>query len=671
MKKQIIAIILATVLSVPFTSVGAADSNTLGNGYTHSVDALVELGLLKGTGDSLELDRTPTRAEAITMIVRLDSGKDEVDANDYDHPFTDVPEWADGYIGYAYENGITKGISDTMFDPDAPVTGQQYVTMVLRTLGYADGNTYYGHCFTYETPFELAESLGLLHAVENGSTYYNDPASFSMSHEYSYIGERIQSGFNREYMAYISFNALTCLKVNTDPTVTLFEASMYDKTDLSDERLYEIFRHRQLPSDSELAVIVSKPHHKSELLPYELTVDGVKYTIDGLNIIKLHQDGDLYSRAAYDNYYFPMLATFELLGIDCRMEGNKVIASYEALSPDVSNVTAAKGDDMDESIYKVDKLTLYMNGKEIPAKKRIAVSMSTGLGSDWIEYADCFYVLYKGELYIQTDILAAALRMDTDYVTSIFESTASTVEQTVNKNLDILISDMGASKTEKDYISAHPEAFDAIVSLGEDALPYLKSAAGDNNTESDRRKMAMAAAYAIKPELYDLAYPSPNGEYTLVLRVESFFGSAYHMDQVTLYGKADILDSDGKIIVSAELDGASDRLYDHVDVEWRPDSSYAILKLSGFFYFDVDIIDINNAVKVEIPSVKDDIIPMLDRDFAPEGSDGSEQYQVVSWQGDNAVKLQFSYYSTDITVGGTYVLNLKTGEISELDTDIK
>jgi len=678
MKTKLIAAMLSALFLVtPFTAVSAEEAvtDTLGEGYTYSIDALVELDILRGTGESLELDRTPTRAEAVTMIVRLDGGEEAASKGGFEHPFTDVPEWADGYVGYAYENGITKGISDTLFDSDSPVTGQQYVTMVLRTLGYTDGDTYYGHSFTYETPFELAESLGLLHAVRNGDTFYKDPASFNMNFEPNFIGERIWQSFNREYMAYITFNALTCLKVDKEPSVTLFEATMYGKTDIENERLYEIFRHRQIPSDDERAVIVSKPHHKGELLPYELNVDGVNYTLDGQNMIKLHQDGSFYSRATYDNYYLPMLTTFELLGIDCRMEGNKVIASYEALSPDVSRVNAAKCDDKDESIYQADMVALYMNGEEITPKKRIAEAMSTGLGSTWIDYADCFYVLYNGELYIQIDTLAAALSMDTDYVTAIFESTSSAVEQTVNKNLDILISDIGASKTEKDYISAHPEAFDAIVSLGEDAIPYLKSAASNHNTESDRRKMAMAAAYAIKPELYDLVYPSPDGIHSIVLRVESFFHFIYHKDQATSYGRADLVDENGTVLCSADLVDQDLNAYDSITLDWNPERTYVAIKLSGFFRQGVRIMDIKNTVSVDLPSMNEKIAPIAAPDVDWSNADtfkvNINNTYFDKWLDNNSAKIRFEYSTSVCYIEGTYVLNFKTGEITELEADVK
>ena len=40
--------------------------------YTNCADSLHEMGLFQGTQNSYDLDRTPTRAEAAVMLVRLD-----------------------------------------------------------------------------------------------------------------------------------------------------------------------------------------------------------------------------------------------------------------------------------------------------------------------------------------------------------------------------------------------------------------------------------------------------------------------------------------------------------------------------------------------------------------------------------------------------------------------
>lgn len=115
-------------------------------------DALCELGLFKGTGNGYELERTPTRAEALTLLIRLLGKEDEALSKNLPHPFKDGC-WADAYIGYAYENGLVNGISETEFGSQLPMTANQYATLLLRALGYSDDT---GGQFGYDTALEFA-----------------------------------------------------------------------------------------------------------------------------------------------------------------------------------------------------------------------------------------------------------------------------------------------------------------------------------------------------------------------------------------------------------------------------------------------------------------------------------------------------------------------------------
>lgn len=124
---------------------------------------LQSLGLFLGVGEGsngftdFDLERSPSRAEAVTMLVRALGKDSEAKRLGTTHPFTDVPAWADGYVSYAYGQGLTRGTSDTTFGAWDPATGAMYMTFMLRALGYADGED-----FTWDDPWTLAEACGIL-----------------------------------------------------------------------------------------------------------------------------------------------------------------------------------------------------------------------------------------------------------------------------------------------------------------------------------------------------------------------------------------------------------------------------------------------------------------------------------------------------------------------------
>lgn len=128
--------------------------------FTHCAEALDELGLFQGTDSGYDLDRAPTRAEAAAMLVRLLGAEDEAQAAEaYTAPFTDVRAWAQPYVQYLYDNGLTNGVSETAFGASDPCTARQYATFLLRALGYSDGEN---GDFTWETALDFARELGVV-----------------------------------------------------------------------------------------------------------------------------------------------------------------------------------------------------------------------------------------------------------------------------------------------------------------------------------------------------------------------------------------------------------------------------------------------------------------------------------------------------------------------------
>lgn len=126
---------------------------------------LKELGLLQGVSENddgtadFDLSRKPNRAEALIMLIRTLGKGDEAKACPKTHPFTDVPVWADGYVSYAYQNGLTKGMSETLFGVESTASAEMYLTFMLRALGYSEGDD---REFTWNRPWELAAWCGIL-----------------------------------------------------------------------------------------------------------------------------------------------------------------------------------------------------------------------------------------------------------------------------------------------------------------------------------------------------------------------------------------------------------------------------------------------------------------------------------------------------------------------------
>lgn len=142
------------------------------------------LGLFQGVGTNpdgstnFDLTRRPSRVEALVMLIRLLGKDNEAKNGDWKHTFTDVPGWADKYVGYAYEKGLTNGISATEFGT-GEATGQMYLTFALRALGYSDAA---GGDFSWKEPEKLAMDIELLpHRVNMSDFLRGDVALVSDS----------------------------------------------------------------------------------------------------------------------------------------------------------------------------------------------------------------------------------------------------------------------------------------------------------------------------------------------------------------------------------------------------------------------------------------------------------------------------------------------------------
>lgn len=206
MKKRLIELLLclSACLSVIAPTAHAASDYAPKN--SDMAIALYQLGLFKGksvycNGDpDFALKDMSTRAEGLVMLIRLLGEENEALAYEGDCPFTDVPNWAYRYVSYAYGKGYTKGISYNLFAPDETLQSLEYMTFLLRALGYSEA----------AGDFDFQHADKLFRTLVEASDYYAG------------------SGLSRGVCVEFSYRALNVKLKNSD--LTLVEKLILDGT---------------------------------------------------------------------------------------------------------------------------------------------------------------------------------------------------------------------------------------------------------------------------------------------------------------------------------------------------------------------------------------------------------------------------------------------------------
>ncbi len=196
--KKLLGLLLAFLMVLSMMPSAAASATA---DASRSAQALYDLGLFKGTGTRpdgiplFDLDTAPTRNQAVIMLVRLLGKEEEALAGDWDLPFTDVAKGSTSYyyIGYAYANGLTNGTSATTYSGKNPIRANQYITFVLRAMGYVSGED-----FKVSTAWELSDKLGITDGRYN---------------------EHTATDFSRGDVANISMDALSGVQKGSDETL--------------------------------------------------------------------------------------------------------------------------------------------------------------------------------------------------------------------------------------------------------------------------------------------------------------------------------------------------------------------------------------------------------------------------------------------------------------------
>ncbi len=162
----LVLVLLLTVL--PPSHRAAAEDEALA-----AAQELWSLGLFLGVGTDARgepdfaLDTVLTRSEAVTLLVRLLGKEEEAQGLPYAAPFDDLPDWARPYVNFAYRHGLTNGVSATEFCGWGTATASQFLTLVLRALGYRTDSD-----FSFDRPWELSDRLGVTSGEYNAHSRF-------------------------------------------------------------------------------------------------------------------------------------------------------------------------------------------------------------------------------------------------------------------------------------------------------------------------------------------------------------------------------------------------------------------------------------------------------------------------------------------------------------------
>ena len=167
--KKTIAVLLSVILALSVCVLPAAAADPAEN----TAKALYSLDLFLGYGADASgnprfgLADSLTREQGVLLLLRMLGKQKAAEQSEAEHPFTDVTEYYQPYIAYAYANGLTKGTGATTFSGSQAMTEQMFLTFCMRALGYQDGE---GNDFAYAKVVEFAGAHGVTGSAGEGFT---------------------------------------------------------------------------------------------------------------------------------------------------------------------------------------------------------------------------------------------------------------------------------------------------------------------------------------------------------------------------------------------------------------------------------------------------------------------------------------------------------------------
>ena len=259
----------------------------------------VASGTIVGTGNGYGWEKNLTRAEALTIILRLMGLDQEAKAKAKEKPaFTDIMSkaaWVNGYTNLAYEKGITKGVGGGRFDPQGQCSAQDFITMVFRLTDLAEGKDY-----SWSTA--IGDYKNIMLQTEQQWRNENDGVGFSQLPYFFEFG-------NELFTEYISLTDDFCRGAAVDVIWTMLHVDaganhlsladiLASRYGMSEQVLYDHYARRSangLPAD--VIAAIQKESHDVDVGAYHYF-----RSADYQKSLDEKKDFSLYNTAGMDEF---------------------------------------------------------------------------------------------------------------------------------------------------------------------------------------------------------------------------------------------------------------------------------------------------------------------------------------------------------------------------------
>ena len=220
--------------------------------YANTVYTLLEKKLVQGVGEAkFDPTGTMTRAMVVTILYRMDGG---ILPPGGGASFSVVPAgtWYTDAVAWGQANDIVKGMTETRFAPDAPVTREQLVTLLLR---FADAG--------------YMEDLTTRYFVEEAFTDDDPVSDWAQNAMRLAIGAGIVQGRGTANGPRWDAQS-TCTRA--EAATMLYRFTQLDLTDLTPQDLPEPAPEQQVKADYAAWMQAQNPDLYRDLTPENVTL---------------------------------------------------------------------------------------------------------------------------------------------------------------------------------------------------------------------------------------------------------------------------------------------------------------------------------------------------------------------------------------------------------------